>query len=116
MISTRLQVKHLEDRLQELQLKIEKQGIGISESIEKDIFMIMIGQNLDATPHMKFLWQEQMKFLQAVKMGRRYHFQIISSPFPFIENPHQHMEIYKKVAFLFSLVKEFCETVRTVLS
>ena len=54
VISTRLQVKDLEDRLQELQLKIEKQGIGISGSIEKDILMIMSGQNLDATPHMKF--------------------------------------------------------------
>ena len=77
VISTRLQVKDLEDRLQELQLKIEKQGIGISESIEKDILMIMSGQNLDATPHMKFFWQEQMKLLQRTKMGRRYHSQII---------------------------------------
>ena len=49
-MSTRLQVKDLEDRLQELQLKIEKQGIGMSESIEKDILVIMSGKNLDATP------------------------------------------------------------------
>ena len=77
VISTQLQVKDLEDRLQELQLKIEKQGIGISESIEKDILMIMSGQNLDATSHMKFFWQEQMKLLQRTQMGRRYHLQII---------------------------------------
>ena len=77
MISTWLQVKDLEDRLQELQLKIEKQEIGISESIEKDILMIMSGQNLDAMPHMKFFWQEQMKLLQRTKMGRRYHPKII---------------------------------------
>ena len=75
--STRLQVKDLEDRLQELQCKIEEQGIGISESLEKDILKIMGGQTLDATPHMKFFWQEQMKLLQSAKMGRRYHPQVI---------------------------------------
>ena len=52
--SMRLQVKDLEDRLQQLQLKIEQQGIGISESLEKDILKIMGGQSLEATPHMKF--------------------------------------------------------------
>ena len=75
--STLLQVKDLEDRLQQLQLKIEQQGIGISESLAKDILKIMGGQSLEATPHMKFFWQEQMKLLQSSKMGRRYHPQII---------------------------------------
>lgn len=63
--------------MQQLQLKIEQQGIGISEGLEKDILKIMGGQSLEATPHMKFFWQEQMKLLQASKMGRRYHPQII---------------------------------------
>ena len=75
--STRLQVKDLEDRLQQMQTKIEQQGIGISESLEKDILKIMGGQSLEATPHMKFFWQEQMKLLQSAKMGRRYHPQVI---------------------------------------
>ena len=75
--STRLQVKDLEDRLQQLQQRIEQQGIGISEGLEKDILKIMGGQSLEATPHMKFFWQEQMKLLQSAKMGRRYHPQII---------------------------------------
>ena len=66
--STLLQVKDLEDRLQQLQLKIEQQGIGISESLEKDILKIMGGQSLEATP---------MKLLRSSKMGRRYHPQII---------------------------------------
>ena len=35
--STRLQVKDLEDRLKELQLKIEQQGINTSDGLEKDI-------------------------------------------------------------------------------
>ena len=51
--STRMPVKGLEDRLKELQLKIEQQGIGISEGLEKDILEIMGGQSLEATPHMK---------------------------------------------------------------
>ena len=75
--STRLQVKDLEDRLIELQSIIQQQGIGISEGLEKDILKIMGGQSLEATPHMKFFWQEQMKLLQSSKMGRRYHPQII---------------------------------------
>ena len=75
--STRIQVKYLDDRLQELQCKIKEQGIGISESLEKDHLKIMVGQTLEATPHMKFFWQEQMKLLQSAKMGRRYHPQAI---------------------------------------
>ena len=74
--STRLQVKDLEDRLQQLQQRIEQQGIGISEGLEK-ILKIMGGQSLEAIPHMKFFWQEQMRLLQSAKMGRRYHPQII---------------------------------------
>ena len=77
VISTRLQVKDLEGWLLELQKKIEQHGTGVSESFEKDILMIMGGQSLEATPHMKFFWQEQMKLLQSAKLGRRYHPQII---------------------------------------
>ena len=77
VVSSRLQVKDLEDRLQELQRKIEQHGIGVSEALEKDILTIMGGQSLEATPHMKFFWQEQMKLLQSSKMGRRYHPQVI---------------------------------------
>ena len=38
------------------------------------------------------------------------------SPFPSTENPNQLIESDKKVAPLFSLVKEFCGTIRTILS
>ena len=37
----------------------------------------MAGQNLEATPHMKFFWEQQMALLQSKKMGRRYHPQVI---------------------------------------
>ena len=37
----------------------------------------MGGQNLEATPHMKFFWGQQMALLQSNKMGRRYHPQVI---------------------------------------
>ena len=49
----------------------------VSEYLEKDLLTIMGGQNLEATPHMKFFWEQQMKLLQSKKMGRRYHPQII---------------------------------------
>lgn len=75
--STRLQCKQLEDRLQHLQAKIEQDGIGVSVSLETDLLKIMGGQNLEATPHMKFFWKQQMALLQSNKMGRRYHPQVI---------------------------------------
>ena len=76
VIETRLKNKELEAKLELLQSKIDK-GVDVSESLEKDLLKIMGGQNMEATPHMKFFWQEQMKLLQAKKMGRRYHPQII---------------------------------------
>ena len=33
--------------------------------------------NLEATPHMKFFWEQQMALMQSKKMGRRYHPQVI---------------------------------------
>ena len=59
-----------------MQRKIDDEGVSVSDSLE-DLLKIIAGQNLEATPHMKFFWQEQMKLLQAKKMGRRYHPQII---------------------------------------
>ena len=77
VIETRLKCKTLEDQLEKLQRKIDDEGVSVSDSLEKDLLKIMAGQNLEATPHMKFFWQEQMKLLQFKKMGRRYHPQII---------------------------------------
>ena len=75
--ATRLECKQLQDRLKHLQTKIEKDGVGISASLETDLLKIMGGQNLESTPHMKFFWEQQMALLQSNKMGRRYHPQII---------------------------------------
>ena len=75
--ASRLACKQLKDRVEQLEATITKDGVGISDSLEKDILKIMSGQNLEATPHMKFFWEQQMKLLQSEKMGRRYHPQII---------------------------------------
>ena len=69
----RLECKQLEDRIKQLEARIKEDGVGISETLEKDILKIMGGQGLEATPHMKFFWEQQMKLFQAKKMGRRYH-------------------------------------------
>ena len=75
--ASRLECKQLEGRIKELEAKIKDDGVGISGSLENDILKIMGGQNLEATPHMKFFWEQQMKLLQSEKFGRRYHPQII---------------------------------------
>ena len=77
MKASRLECKQLEGRIKELEAKINDDGVGISGSLENDILKIMGGQNLEATPHMKFFWEQQMKLLQSEKFGRRYHPQII---------------------------------------
>ena len=77
VIESRLKCKTLERKLELLQSKINEEGVDVSESLEKDLLKIMGGQNMETTPHMKFFWQEQMKLLQAKKMGRRYHPQVI---------------------------------------
>ncbi len=75
--ATRLENKQLHERLKSLQDKIEKDGIRISDKLETDLLKIMTGQNLEATPHMNFFWQQQMVLPQSRKMGRRYHPQVI---------------------------------------
>jgi hypothetical protein len=75
--ATRLECKMLKEQLVEMQERIQEQGVCIDQSLEQDIRKIMDGQNLDATPHMKFFWEEQMKLLQSSSCGRRYHPQII---------------------------------------
>ena len=75
--ATRLECKELQERLEHLQTKIEKDGVEISASLETDLLKIMGGQNLESTPHMKFFWEQQMALLQTNKMGRRYHPQVI---------------------------------------
>ena len=69
--ATRLQCKQLEDRVKELETRINEDGVSISETLEKDILKIMGGQNLEAAPHMKFFWQQQMKLLQTEKNGQK---------------------------------------------
>ena len=66
--ASRLECKQLQDRIKQLEARIKEHGVGISETLEK---------GLKATPHMKFFWEQQMKHMQAKKMGRRYHPQII---------------------------------------
>ena len=67
--TTRLQVKDLEDRLQQLQQNIEQHRIGISEGLEKDILKIMGGQYLEATPHKEVLLARADEAVAVGKVG-----------------------------------------------
>lgn len=52
-----MKCKSLEEQLQKLQSKIGEEGTNITDSLEKDLLKIIGGgQNLEATPHMKFFW------------------------------------------------------------
>ena len=77
VIADRIRMKDLEARVEKMQLQIEKHAVNVSKPLEKDLLTIMSAQNLDATPHMKFFWEQQMRLLQTNKMGRRYHPQVI---------------------------------------
>ena len=77
VIARRLHCKDLEAKVNDLQNQIEKHGVSVSESLEKDLLTIMSGQNLEATPHMRFFWEQQMHLMRSTKMGRRYHSQMI---------------------------------------
>ena len=70
--ATRLGYKQLEDRLKELEGRIKDDGVAVSGATENDILNIMSGQNLEATPHMKFFWEQQINLLKSEKFGRRY--------------------------------------------
>lgn len=61
--ASRLKCMELETKVSHLQSQIEK-TFG-----EKDILKIMSGQNLGATPHMKFFWEQQIQLLQSKKNG-----------------------------------------------
>ena len=77
MKASRIECKQLESRLKELEARIKDDGVGISGALENDILKIMGGQNFEATPHMKFFWEQQLKLLKSDKFGQRYHPQII---------------------------------------
>ena len=69
MKAQRLECEQLEARLDELQTEIKKDGVGVSEGLEKDLPTIIGGQNLEASLHMNFFGEQQMKLLQTKKMG-----------------------------------------------
>lgn len=83
----------LEERLNELQQKVIDHGVSVDKSLKDDIVQIMNGQNLEVTPHMKFFWQEQMKFLQSSSSGRRYHPQVTR----FALSVHGHLLLIERV-------------------
>ena len=54
----RLEIKDLKQRIKNLESRIGKHGVTVSEPLEKDLLTIMSGQNLESTPHMKFFWEQ----------------------------------------------------------
>ena len=77
VIAQRLHCKDLEAKVKVLRSQIEKHSVNVSESLEKDLLAIISGQSLDATAHMKFLWEQQMQLVRSTKIGWRYYPQMI---------------------------------------
>ena len=69
MLCQGLRSKMLKEQLGKLQQKIVDHGVSVDKSLEEDIGQIMNGQNIEATPHMKFFWQEQIKLSQSSSSG-----------------------------------------------
>ena len=112
--ASRIECKMLKEQLQEMQERIQDQGILINRSLEEDIHKIMDGQNLNATPHMKFFWEEQMKLLQSTSCGRRYHPQIIRFALSLHgKSPSAYRELRESGALVYP-VKEHYVTTRTI--
>ena len=67
--------KKPENRLADLEKEIVKKSISVDEIMEKDILSILADRrDDDASPHMKFVWEQQRKLLQTPTFGRRYPF------------------------------------------
>ena len=83
--ATRLENKNLKQRLHHLEKQMKQDGFSVSDATEKDILKFMAGKDLDDNPHMNFIWNEQMKLFQSLKMGHRYRSQIIWLAFLFMQ-------------------------------
>ena len=57
----RLQVKQLEERLEEMRIELQKSSIPVNESLDKDILHIMCQKGKDMSPFMQLFWEEQKR-------------------------------------------------------
>lgn len=74
----RLRNKELENYVEKIRFEIDKCGTAINESLEKDLISIFSNVSDNEILNFKNLfWEEQQKYLQQNKTGRRYHPMII---------------------------------------
>ena len=103
--ATRLECKMQKEQLQEMKEHTQDQVICIEKSLEEDIHKIMDWQNLNATPHMKFFWDEQIQLLQSASCCRSIIHKLFSKPYHFMESHHLPIESSGKVVLWCYLVK-----------
>ena len=64
----------LEKRVQRMENEINNHGIRIETGLEKELTSIITSTSLEATPHMKLVWEQQKKALsQQSNFGHRWH-------------------------------------------
>ena len=74
MKEAKLKCAQLERRVQRMENEIKHHGIRIETGLEKDLTSIITNTPLEATPHMKLVWEQQKKALsQQSNFGHRWH-------------------------------------------
>jgi hypothetical protein len=70
----KLKCAQLERRVQRMENEIKHHGIRIETGLEKELTSIITNTPLEATPHMKLVWEQQKKALsQQSNFGHRCH-------------------------------------------
>lgn len=70
----KLKCAQLERRVQRMENEIKHHGIRIETGLEKELTSIITNTSLEATPHMKLVWEQQKKALnQQSNFGNRWH-------------------------------------------
>ena len=70
----KLKCVQLEKRVQRMENEINNHGIRIETGLEKELTSIITNTSLEATPHMKLVWEQQKKALsQQSNFGHRWH-------------------------------------------
>ncbi|CAB4008160.1 Transposable element P transposase, partial [Paramuricea clavata] len=70
----KLKCAQLERRVQRMENEIKHHGIRIETGLEKELTSIITNTSLEATPHMKLVWEQKKKALnQQSNFGNRWH-------------------------------------------
>ena len=68
-----LKCMQLEDRLNRMEKEINSHGVTLDDDVSNSFLAILDQTNLQASPHMKLVFQQQQKAMRTNKHGQRWH-------------------------------------------